>query len=179
MGPSASSLRLIWLLARLDLRITCLHNKKTSRHHRRQGASSTTPLCSYRPSPTSPFLSLKSKCFTDVLRAQAVMHGSACGLAPNQISVSSFRTTGAMALFNAGVDSVRHLNMRENLVRENGPAGSHTVEVDHVPGKCNFSDNFTKEQKCNATFTASRDTYMCSLADGGCWKVSTPIPNAE
>ena len=49
----------------------------------------------------------------------------------------------------------------------------------HVPGKCNFADNFTKEQKCNATFTASRDTYMCSLADGGCWKVSNPIPNAE
>ena len=74
---------------------------------------------------------------------------------------------------------MRHLNMRENLVRENGPAGSHTIEVAHVPGKCNFSDNFTKEQKCNATFTDSRDTYMCSLADGGCWKVSTPIPNAE
>ena len=29
------------------------------------------------------------------------------------------------------------------------------------------------------TFADSRDTYMCSLADGGCWKVSTPIPNAE
>ena len=74
---------------------------------------------------------------------------------------------------------MRHLNMRENLVRENGPAGSHNIEVDHVPGKCNFADNFTKEQKCNATFTASRDTYMCSLADGGCWKVSTPISNVE
>ena len=53
------------------------------------------------------------------------------------------------------------------------------AKVAHVPGKCNFADNFTKEQKCNATFTASRDSYMCSLADGGCWKVSTPISNVE
>ena len=46
-------------------------------------------------------------------------------------------------------------------------------------GKTNFADNFTKEQKCNATFTSSRDSYMCSLADGGCWKVSIPNSNSE
>ena len=36
-----------------------------------------------------------------------------------------------------------------------------------------------KEQKCISTFTESRDSYMCSLADGGCWKVSIPISNRE
>lgn len=50
---------------------------------------------------------IKSKFFTDVLRAQAIMHGASYGLSPSQISVSSFRTTGAMALFNAGVDSTK------------------------------------------------------------------------
>mgnify|MGYP000259219092 CR=1 FL=1 len=74
---------------------------------RRQGATPTTPICSYRPTPTSPFVMLRSKDFTDVLRVQALLHGAKYNITPSQISVGSFRTTGAMALFNAGVDSTR------------------------------------------------------------------------
>ena len=74
---------------------------------------------------------------------------------------------------------MRHLNMRENLIRENGALGTNAVTVSHVPGKTNFADNFTKEQKCISTFTESRDSYTCSLADGGCWKVSVPVPSRE
>ena len=74
---------------------------------RRQGATPTTPICSYRPTPTSPFTMLRSQNFTDVLRLQALMHGASYNIAPSQISVGAFRTTGAMALFNAGVDSTR------------------------------------------------------------------------
>ena len=50
---------------------------------------------------------LRSKDFTDVLRVQALLHGAKYNITPSQISVGAFRTTGAMALFNAGVDSTR------------------------------------------------------------------------
>ena len=55
----------------------------------------------------SPFLTLRSKHFTDVLRVQALLHGGSYNITPSQVSVGAFRTTGAMALFNAGVDSTR------------------------------------------------------------------------
>ena len=117
-----------------------------------KGAPSTTPLCSYRPSPTSPFIMLKSKSFTDVLRVQAHMHGARHGLTPDQISVGSFRTTGAMALFNAGVDStrirligrwnswamLRYLHVQSNTTMAGFASqmlsgGSHTSLVEHPP----------------------------------------------
>ena len=71
---------------------------------------------------------------------------------------------------------LRYINMQENLIRKNGPLGTNFVSTGHIAGKCNPADNFMKEQKCNATFVESRDTYMCSLADGGCWTRSSPIP---
>jgi len=74
---------------------------------RSQGATAKTPLCSYKPTPMSPFLTLRSKHFTDVLRVQALLHGGSYNITPSQVSVGAFRTTGAMALFNAGVDSTR------------------------------------------------------------------------
>ena len=55
----------------------------------------------------SPFLTLRSKHFTDVLRVQALLHGGSYNITPSQVSVGAFRTTGAMALFHAGVDSTR------------------------------------------------------------------------
>ena len=58
---------------------------------------------------------------------------------------------------------MRHLNMRENLIRENGALGTNAVTVSHVPGKTNFADNFTKEQKCISTFTESRGFLTCAL----------------
>ena len=95
---------------------------------------------------------LKSKSFTNVLRAQAILHGTTYGLAPNQISVSSFRTTGAMALFNAGVDStkirligrwnswamLRYLHVQSNttmagFARQMLSGGSHLSLVTNPP----------------------------------------------
>ena len=95
---------------------------------------------------------LKSKSFTDVLRVQAHMHGARYGLTPNQISVGSFRTTGAMALFNAGVDStrirligrwnswamLRYLHVQSNttmagFARQMLSGGSHSSFVDNPP----------------------------------------------
>lgn len=74
---------------------------------RAAGASSTIPLCSYRPAPGFGFVRLTSQDFTNALRVEATIHGDRLGISPKDVSVGCFRTTGAMALFCAGVDGQR------------------------------------------------------------------------
>ncbi len=58
--------------------------------------------------------------------------------------------------------NVRHLEMRENSVRE--WVQDKTISVLHVPGKCNPADIFIKEMKDGAHFRRLRDSFMCRLA---------------
>ena len=74
---------------------------------RRIGAADTAPLCTYAFMPGAPIVQLKSKDFTETLRLEAAMHAAQFGINPKKVSVGCFRTTGAMALFCAGVDSNR------------------------------------------------------------------------
>jgi hypothetical protein len=71
---------------------------------------------------------------------------------------------------------MRHVNIRENAVRE--ARLLNEVSVLHIPGPCNPADLFTKEFKSDSTFRSLRDltlfypssfrkdTVPCS--DGGC-----------
>ena len=63
----------------------------------------------------------------------------------------------AAACTNKGT---KHINLRENYVRENHQRG--TTKVTHIPGKINASDLFTKELKDAAHFRACRDSFMVS-----------------
>ena len=74
---------------------------------RRIGAPDTAPLCSFSFAPGGPLLQLKSKDFTDTLRVEAAFCSEQYGINPKDVSVGCFRTTGAMALFCANVDSSR------------------------------------------------------------------------
>ena len=56
---------------------------------------------------------------------------------------------------------IKHLNLRENRVRESQQAGC--TRVKHIAGKLNPSDIFTKEIKDAAHFRNLRDTFMVSL----------------
>jgi hypothetical protein len=55
---------------------------------------------------------------------------------------------------------LRHIQMKENLVREN--ITSKFVQVSHVNGKVNLADIFTKEMKDTSHFVELRDLMMCS-----------------
>jgi hypothetical protein len=57
---------------------------------------------------------------------------------------------------------VRHLELRENRVREWVQDGS--IRVSHVAGKCNPADIFTKEMRDGAHFRRLRDSFMCRLS---------------
>ena len=57
---------------------------------------------------------------------------------------------------------IKHLNLRENQVRERHQAGD--VSVTHIPGVINPSDIFTKEMKDSAHFRRLRDSMMVSKA---------------
>jgi hypothetical protein len=53
---------------------------------------------------------------------------------------------------------LRHIQMRENLVREN--VENKFISVQHVGGKLNLADLFTKEMKDTTHFVALRDLMM-------------------
>jgi hypothetical protein len=55
---------------------------------------------------------------------------------------------------------LRHIQMRENLVREN--VEKHLVTIAHVGGKVNMADLFTKEMKDTGHFVELRDLMMRS-----------------
>jgi hypothetical protein len=54
---------------------------------------------------------------------------------------------------------LRHVQMKENLVREN--ITSKFVQVSHVDGKVNLADNFMKEMKDTSHFVELQDLMMC------------------
>jgi hypothetical protein len=53
---------------------------------------------------------------------------------------------------------LRHIQMRENKVREN--VANHIVTIQHVNGKTNLADIFTKEMKDTGHFVEPRDLMM-------------------
>jgi len=54
---------------------------------------------------------------------------------------------------------LRHIQMRENRVREN--IASNFIHVKHIAGKINLADIFTKEMKDTSHFVEIRDLFMC------------------
>lgn len=54
---------------------------------------------------------------------------------------------------------LRHIQMKENRVREN--IASEFVTIQHVDGKLNIADIFTKEMKDISHFVELRDLFMC------------------
>jgi hypothetical protein len=57
------------------------------------------------------------------------------------------------------VKGLRHIQMRENGVREN--VLTHFVSIQHIDGKHNLADVFTKEMKDTSHFVELRDLMMC------------------
>jgi hypothetical protein len=53
---------------------------------------------------------------------------------------------------------LRHIQMRENLVREN--VENQFVSIQHIGGKLNLADLFTKEMKDTSHFVQLRDLMM-------------------
>jgi hypothetical protein len=54
---------------------------------------------------------------------------------------------------------LRHIQMKENRVREN--VANQFVHVQHIDGKINLADIFTKEMKDVTHFIELRDRIMC------------------
>ena len=63
---------------------------------------------------------------------------------------------------NLTTKGVRHMELRENSVRE--WVQSKSIKVLHVKGKCNVADIFTKEMKDGAHFRKLRDSFMTPLS---------------
>jgi len=63
--------------------------------------------------------------------------------------------------------AMRHVNIRENAVRE--AIHKHKeVTVQHIGGKVNPSDLFTKEHKSDEIYRSIRDSFMSRRSSGGC-----------
>ena len=60
---------------------------------------------------------------------------------------------------NATTKGLRHIQMRENRVREN--VMSKFVSIQHIDDKLNLADIFTKEIKDVAHYVDLRDLVMC------------------
>jgi hypothetical protein len=54
---------------------------------------------------------------------------------------------------------LRHIQMKENRVREN--IVSNFVQINHIDGKINLADIFTKEMKDVNHFVELRNLVMC------------------
>ncbi len=61
---------------------------------------------------------------------------------------------------NSTMKGLRHIQMKENHVREN--VESQFVTIEHVGGKVNMADLFTKEMKDISHFVELRDLTMRS-----------------
>jgi hypothetical protein len=59
--------------------------------------------------------------------------------------------------------AARHIELRENSIRKWVKDG--TIEVEHVSGKINPADIFTKEMRDGAHFRRLRDSFMSRLSD--------------
>jgi hypothetical protein len=57
----------------------------------------------------------------------------------------------------------RHIENRENSTRKWVADG--TITVNHVAGKCNVSDIFTKEMQDGANFHQLHDSFMCRASN--------------
>ena len=103
------------------------------------------------------------------LRAQDI------GLVPADVCVPVFNDNQAAVDWAASVTTkgIKHLNLRENQVRERHHAGQ--VSVTHIPGVINPSDIFTKEMKDSAHFRRLRDSIM--VAKGALSRFQRPIPS--
>jgi hypothetical protein len=64
---------------------------------------------------------------------------------------------------NMTTKQIRHMEMRENAVRE--WVQDSYLQVLHVPGRINPADIFTKEMRDGAHFRRLRDSFMCPLSD--------------
>jgi hypothetical protein len=64
---------------------------------------------------------------------------------------------------NMTTKQIRHMEMRENAVRE--WVQDSYLQVLHVPGRLNPADIFTKEMRDGAHFRRLRDSFMCPLSD--------------
>jgi hypothetical protein len=58
---------------------------------------------------------------------------------------------------------LRHIQMRENRIREN--IASNFIQVNHVDGKLNLADVFTNEMKDTGHFVELRYVIMCSRSE--------------
>ena len=92
----------------------------------------------------------------------------ACGVpAPSDIArpTKVFNDNSACVLWsgNMTLKAVRHIELRENSVRE--WVQDKSISVSHVAGKDNVSDIFTKEMRDVAHFCRLRDSFMSRLAD--------------
>jgi hypothetical protein len=54
---------------------------------------------------------------------------------------------------------LRHIQMRENHIREN--IATKFICINHIGGKINLADVFTKEMKDTLHFVEIRDLFMC------------------
>eukprot|EP00978_Attheya_sp_CCMP212_P021791 scaffold64076_cov55-Attheya_sp.AAC.1 len=61
---------------------------------------------------------------------------------------------------------LKHLNQRENAIRESSII-KHEVTLDHIAGKINPSDLFTKELCDTSHFLFLHDSFMSRREDGG------------
>jgi hypothetical protein len=59
----------------------------------------------------------------------------------------------------ATTKGLHHIQMRENRIREN--IASNFVSIQHIDGKINLADIFTKEMKDTSHFGELRDLFMC------------------
>jgi hypothetical protein len=66
-------------------------------------------------------------------------------------------------LHNMTSKKIRHMELRENSVRE--WVENRTLNVLHVSGCVNPADIFTKEMRDGAHFRRLRDSFMCPLSD--------------
>ena len=95
----------------------------------------------------------------------------ASGLAASGVSIADL--DGSSAIYNDNEacvawshnmtsKAVRHMELRENSIREWVQDGS--ISVSHVSGKCNPADIFTKEMKDGAQFRRLRDSFISRLS---------------
>ena len=97
---------------------------------------------------------------TESIKLRAIDLGMLDGTSTTQV----YNDNAACVQWSASCTTkgIKHLNLRENMVREHQASGA--CNVTHIPGQINPSDIFTKEMRDSAHFRRLRDSMMVSKA---------------
>ena len=103
------------------------------------------------------------ECVKNLLRLTHIINDLDCShiYTPTNSPIQVFNDNNACVCWSKSstTKGLRHISILDNAIRES--VANKTISIQHIDGKINFADIFTKEVKDNMSFITMRDQITC------------------